>query len=489
MPIHKKIDPFIEDSLKTNPKKLIEKIKNDEIKNLTPHRNADNWSNIMTGLNQNKDKTRYTTFSGYTLLDDTMLAEMWVAEGIGKKIVSCKADDMTREWITVTNDTDNIIDSVLEDLNAEYHTNLVLKWAGQFGGGLNVLGINDGQELSEPVNINKIKSIDWIRTYDRTETIITEFHFDMDQNSKNYGELQYVTIQPKYTAPYTVHVDRLLIWKGEPVPSRMEVGEYFYFWGMSELQSIWNQLSNLGASINHIVKILYEFIIGKYKIDGLAQLIAENNKAQVENIISIIELAKSTINGVLLDAKDDYQRDSANVSGLSELLDRFMLMLSSAADIPVTKLFGRSAAGMNATGEGDEKNYYNMIRSRQKSKMKKNLMKLVNYINISLGNKVKDPGVEFNSLFQQTQKEDLECKKLRAEIDHIYIQDGVLLSDEVAENRFGGEDYSYETKIDINSRPEEEEELSEEEKLKMQMELLQQQNASKEKEEIEIKEL
>jgi len=487
MPKHKKIDPFINDSLIKDPKILIEKIKNDEIKNLTPCRNVDNWSNIMTGLNQNKDKTRYTTFSGYTVLDDTMLAEMWVAEGIGKKIVSCKADDMTREWITITNDTDNVINSVLEDLDAEYHINLVLKWAGQFGGGLNVLGINDGGELEEPVNINRIKSIDWIRTYDRTEIVITEFHFNMDQKSKNYGELQYVTIQPKYTAPYNVHADRLLIWKGEPVPSKMEVGEYFYFWGMSELQSIWNQLSNLGASMNHIVKLLYEFIIGKYKIDGLGQLIAENKRAQIEEIISIIELAKSTINGVLLDSKDDYSRDSASVSGLSELLDRFMMMLAAASDIPITKLFGRSAAGMNATGEGDVINYYDMIRSRQKSKMKKNLMKLVNYINISLGNKVKDPGIDFNSLFQQTKKEELECKKLQAEIDHIYTQDGVLLADEIAENRFGGEDYSYETKIDINSRPEEEEGLSEEEKLKMQMELLKQQNAPKE--EIEIKEL
>jgi phage-related protein (TIGR01555 family) len=481
-----KFNPTIEDQIKKDPNLLLDKMKNKEIKNLTPYRNADNWSNIMTGLHQAKDKTKYTTFSGYTVLDDGMLAELWVGDGLGSIIVRTPADDMTREWITITNDTDKVIDSVLDDLDAQQHINLVLKWVNLFGGGVTVLGINDGGQLEEPVNINQIKSVDWLRTYDRTECAITEFHFNMDKESKNFGELEYITIQPKYNAPYVVHIDRLLIWKGLPVPNRMETGN-FYYWGMSKLQVVWNQLSNLGAGMDHIVTLLYEFVIGKYKIDGLSQIISENNKQQAETIMSIIEMAKSTINGVMLDSKDDYSRDSANVAGLADILDRFMMMLSGVTGIPITKLFGRSAAGMNATGEGDERNYFNDIKSEQKSRMTKNLMKLVNYINIGLGNKVSDPAIEYNSLFQQTQKEELECKKLQMEIDVGYINSGVLANDEVAESRFGGEGYSYDTEIDMGNRELEEE--SEKEQLQMELALANKEIEKTQKKELEVVEL
>ena len=44
-----------------------------------------------------------------------------------------------------------------------------------------------------------------------------------------------------------------------------------------------------------------------------------------------------------------------------------MMDISGACEIPVTKLFGRSPAGMNATGESDLSNYYEMIARRQES--------------------------------------------------------------------------------------------------------------------------
>ena len=48
-------------------------------------------------------------------------------------------------------------------------------------------------------------------------------------------------------------------------------------------------------------------------------------------------------------------------AGLADVYDRMMMDVSGAARIPVTKLFGRSPAGMNATGESDLKNYYDFI--------------------------------------------------------------------------------------------------------------------------------
>lgn len=476
MPIHKKLDPSIPQDkrkleLRNDAVSLMNQIDNNSIKNLTPKRvKADSWSNIMSGLGSKLDKTKYTTFSRYEILDDTMLAQLWIAGGLAHKIVSLKPDDMTREWITIPNDPDKYIENELKRLNVPFHVNLALKWRGLFGGGLNVLGINDGQELTEPVNEKAIKSIDWIKTYDRTDTSITEFHFNNDPKTIGYGDLEFITIHPLYGAPVNVHISRCLIWKGIPVPHRVTTGD-FYYWGMSELQKGWNELKNLCASFQHIVNILYELIIGKYGINGFKNLIAENKRKEIEDIMDIIQLSKSTINAVLLDNDDTYSRDTANLSNVGDVLDRFMIMVSAVYGYPVTKLFGRSAAGMNATGEGDEDNYYDSIKAEQPLLMSENLNKLIKYINISLGNKVSEPQIEYNSLYQMTKKEELECKEIQSKIDVNYINTGVISSEEVAENRFGGDGYSYDTKIEMGNRIDiEKEQMREElENLKTQM--------------------
>ena len=350
----------------------------------------DGWTNLYSGLGKKYDKSKYTTFSGYDILDDLMLACIWAGDGLGNKIVSAPADDMTREWFTITGDLEGKIEDELERLDAENHTNLALKWRSLFGGGLTVIGVNDGNELEKPVNEGSIKSIDWLRTFDRTDTSITEVNFNDDPKSLNYGEIEYLSVMPRYGTNFNVHISRLLLYKGIPVPKRIDAGN-FYYWGMGDLQYTWTQLKNLAAGFEHTAQILYEFIIGQYSIEGLADLIAQNKKNIVEDIISIIEMGRSSINAVLLDSKNTFKRDSASVAGLADILDRFMMALSGVTGIPVTRLFGRSAAGMNATGEGDLKNYYDMIRAKQKNILKKPMLKLVNYVNIALGNPVQKP--------------------------------------------------------------------------------------------------
>jgi phage-related protein (TIGR01555 family) len=127
-----------------------------------------------------------------------------------------------------------------------------------------------------------------------------------------------------------------------------------------------------------------------------------------------------------------------------------MMTVSGVTNIPVTKLFGRSSAGMNSTGEGEQSNYYDLIKSEQEIKILPQLQKLVDYINVAseLKIRVKEPTVEFNSLYQKTDKGQLEEQKIQADIDAIYIQQGVLDPQEVAKSRFGANGFSFETEVE-----------------------------------------
>ena len=57
-------------------------------------------------------------------------------------------------------------------------------------------------------------------------------------------------------------------------------------------------------------------------------------------------------------------------------------MLSSLTNIPQTLLFGRSPAGMNATGESDLENWYNFVERIQKLMLKPNLLVLLGGLDV-----------------------------------------------------------------------------------------------------------
>jgi len=197
----------------------------------------------------------------------------------------------------------------------------------------------------------------------------------------------------------------------------------------------------MGGAMQGVSNIIYEFIIGKYKFSNMAEMLAAGNEGKLVKRMQIINMSKSVINGVMLGKDEDYIRESANVGGLADLIDRIMMLLSGVTSIPVTRLFGRSPAGMNATGDSDLSTYYDMVRSKQKTDLQPNLQKFI----IMLATVLKfkgTPSFKFNPLRQSTPKEQAEIEKLEADTyyvnaqaDAVYITNQVLSPEEVALER------------------------------------------------------
>lgn len=103
------------------------------------------------------------------------------------------------------------------------------------------------------------------------------------------------------------------------------------------------------------------------------------------------------------------------------------LDLSGASRIPVTKLFGRSPAGMNATGESDLKNYYDYVDSLRESKLRPILERLLPVILMSTcGGVPEDMEVQFPPLWTPTAKEVSEIAKAKAETIVDVFQAGLI---------------------------------------------------------------
>ena len=93
----------------------------------------------------------------------------------------------------------------------------------------------------------------------------------------------------------------------------------------------------------------------------------------------------------------------------------------------MTKLFGRSPAGMNATGESDLKNYYDYVDSQRESKLRPALYQLLPVLFMSeVGSIPDDFDIDFPPLWTPTAKEVAEIAKSKAEAIVSTYQAGLL---------------------------------------------------------------
>ncbi|MHC4649100.1 MAG: anti-CBASS protein Acb1 family protein [Planctomycetota bacterium] len=324
--------------------------------------NLDGWVNVLAGLGGFEDKTGKTTFGSGQILVDDELSRMWLGEGLGKKIVSCVADDMTRKWIDIPEDEDGEIQANLVKISAETEVNLAIKWARLYRGCLVVVGVNDGQKLWKPLNPKRIKSVDWMKVYPAPRVLITPQDIVKDPNSKFFEDVEKFRVIKLDGGEFTVHRTRCLVFKGDPVPNATQnVVFQNLYWGVSVLQSIFTQLKNYGSIEQSMTNLMMELIIGKYTLSNLAEILSQNNTEAFYKRMMIINACKSILNGVMLGEGEKYERDTANLAGVPEVIDRFQVALSAVTEIPVTRLWGRSPAGENSTGKSDMSTYYDMV--------------------------------------------------------------------------------------------------------------------------------
>ena len=138
------------------------------------------------------------------------------------------------------------------------------------------------------------------------------------------------------------------------------------------------------------------------KMDGMGQLLATGNEQAQMQLYNTIQGMNAMMNNnslQVLGENDSYETHQYTFGGIGETYDRFMMDVAGAAEIPVTKLFGRSPAGMNATGESDMQNYYDTIEEKQEAELRPVYDKILPIMFIStFGGIPDDWDYEFNPI-------------------------------------------------------------------------------------------
>ncbi len=463
----------------------------------------DAWQNALTGIgNALTDKRMSTTFD-VEIVTPEYGEQLWRGDDLAARIVETWPNEMLRQGYEVTiaeddsseTDDESYVDAAsrgdsagwvarkrtrldakkkgeklqdlvtkkLEELGANEAFHLALCYRRAYGGGAILLGANDGvADLQLPLKEENVSAIDFLTVLEPRE--LMPLYYYADPRAPKFGKVaiyQLQTIAPGSPLPgeknfgitlQRVHETRLITFMGTRVTRRV-TNEAVAGWGDNVFTRVNRVLADFNVSWASAGILVHDFAQPVFKIAGLAEAMAMDKDDLLKIRMRAVELSRSTARAVLIDATEDFKREQTPVAGLPELLDRFMSRLAAAADMPLTLLMGQSPGGLNATGDSDVRFFYDRVSSAQERDLRPALERLIRLILISMGGEEPDQwGVKFRPLWQATEKEQADARFVQAQTDQIYIVNDVVSPDEIAKNRFGGDQYSFQTSIDFDAR-------------------------------------
>lgn len=398
----------------------------------TKQYHADGYVNVLNQYGTQNDTTEQYEYSPDGGVMDVKLTQMYEGDGLFAKIIDTPADECVKHGFSFSNLSDekaeSFLRSALDDLDWEDCFSTAVKWSRLFGGAIGVMLIDDGGELDEPLNWGAIKSIDEIRIYERAivqpdYTSLYRINPQYDGNSRiqsKFGMPQYYTVMSQYGS-FVVHESRCLIFRNGRLPERTS-NPLYQIWGMPEYIRIKRSMRDATIAHGDATKLLERSVQAVYSMKGLAdECSTEEGENRILKRLQTIDTSRGLMNTISIDADgENYDFKTFSFSGVSDVVDTSCNMLSALTNIPQTILFGRSPAGMSATGESDMENYYNFVGRIQKTQLRQNFQILLDVI-VQAGvhsgelDKAPDIHIEFNPLWSLSDAEQAQVESAKAQ--------------------------------------------------------------------------
>ena len=369
------------------------KIMNDELK---PRRvrGADGYSNAAVFLGEDSPLLASGTFlrSGLTS-DPELLTAMYRESWLTKRIIDTPSEDMTRAWYRLSSSVNPEEIHALRRLEARHSvkqelTN-ALRWARLYGGSLALMVIRGEEDrLDQPLEQEMLlpDCFQGLLVLDRAQGIEPSAELVSDLDDPDFGLPEYYTVNLD-TENYRMvrlHHSRVLRFIGRELPRGETIRENF--WGASEMEHIRDELLKRSAASANIAQLIFQANITTLKMSDFGELLGagtEEQRRSVEYAMGMENRFRTSFGIQLLSRDDSLENHPYSFTGLSEIYEQFMMDMAGAAEIPATRLFGRSPQGMNATGESDLRNYYDMIASLQERQLRPALEKLLPVMAVS----------------------------------------------------------------------------------------------------------
>ena len=400
--------------------------------------------NEKVGIGTPRDQRMYTTYSPTTPVDRVTVENLFRGSWLGNRIIATLPEDMLRNWRRVKWDDlgdDESDVKVFERLEKKMLVKKRLltasKWARLYGGALliPVLKSQPDEVLSEPLDYDQIEKDDLvaIHVFDRWRASHDGTIINDALNPQNGMPEHYRLAE----SSVRLHHSRVIRLEGREMP-------YFIWransmWHDSVLQVLLNNLKQYDTAVAALTTMMFQLNVDVILQQGLRALLSQKGgEAKAIERFRQFAITKA-FNGIALLDKDteSFERHPYTFSGVDKAFEKVMSDVCGAADVPFTRLFGQSPAGMNATGESDTRNYYDHVSARREDHIDPAINKLDEFlVRSALGYMPDGFESEWLPLWQETTKEAADAEAVRATTATAYWNMGAIDEAVVAEDLY-----------------------------------------------------
>ena len=421
---------------------------------------VDGWANLVTGVGTDR-RSKRLGFSPDAILPEELLEQLFVGDPYANRICRVVPEEALRQGAKITTGDAAADTAVAEHVDAfEVNARLTRAWtwARVFGGGAVLVGADDGRPPWEPLDETAIRTVAFLDVVDARE--LRPDRYQTDPLVRGFGEpktYRLTRVGGGGASENAVwHRSRLILFDGAPTTRRRR--QMLHGWGESELQRLYSILAHFNGGWEATGTLLQQASEGVFTLKGLMSMMAADKKDVLKRRLEMMDLARGVTRSVLLDEGESYTRTEVGaLTGVADLLTKNLLLLSGAAEIPVTVLMGQSPAGLSATGESDARWFYDRTKSAQEQVLLSRHRQLARILlaakdGPTAGQIPARLAITYPPLWQPTPMEAADLRVKQSQVDNTYITAQVVTAEEVAASRFGAGTWSAETTIDLTDR-------------------------------------
>lgn len=293
------------------------------------------------------------------------------SSGLLRKVIRIPAEDRVREWRDWQADKDAIalIEAEEKRLGLVAKIEQAETMRGIGGGALILVTAGDHATPLNPATVAKggliainlvsrwqIRGKDWVR----------------ELTSPEYGKPLMWEMDGNATTATRIHPSRVICFRGKSLPSGSALSDEDAFWGDPRIVQVMREVERSDHA-----QAWFSALVRKAKLlrIGISNL-TDYEPADLDKRVALIATGENSLNASIYNLPtkdgvgneaggekiDDYQ---VTWTGIPAMMDAFDQRVAAVADIPFTRLMGRSPAGMNATGAYDDQNWAKTISAGQ----------------------------------------------------------------------------------------------------------------------------
>lgn len=369
--------------------------------------------------------TRMT--DNYALLN-SLYRDNWVVQNV----VGLMVDDMLREWYqlkgVITPEQQDALDQVQRKTQLRARLNEGLRWGRLYGGAAGLIQIEGQEDLSRPLDLELVYpgSFRGLYILDRWQGITPNLELVFEGGDP--VPESYSITDAKGNTVVNVHHSWVIRFTGRELPFLERVAELY--WGESEVEALYKDVVAHDNVSANMAALTFQANVNTMEVKGMEQMLSMASPEVQRRFWTVMQaqsVLRTNYGTQLVEQGTKLTNTQYTFTGLKEVYESMALNLCGASHYPMTKLFGRSPGGLNATGDSDLQNYYDYVNSQREAKLRPALEGLLPVLCMSAWGFVPDDmSVIFPPLWTPTAKEVAEIAKTKSEAIVSGYQAGLL---------------------------------------------------------------